>query len=157
MYISDFLPFDVVNGPGVRATLFVSGCTLQCKGCFNDKAKNFKNGKPFEEVKSEIFKALSNPDVCGLSILGGDPCEPKNIWDVTNLCRELKSIYPNKTIWVWTGRTIEELQSDPGKRYKELLETIDVLVDGRFEEDKADDSLRYRGSSNQKVINLKGN
>ena len=152
MNIANLIKCDMSNGPGMRVTVFVSGCTLNCPGCFNTEAKKFKFGKPYEEVESEIFSALAEPYIEGLSILGGDPCEKANIETVTKLCIKAKELFPNKTIWMWTGRTIEELKTN--SIYEKILETIDVLVDGPFVQDLHSAKLEYRGSSNQRVIPL---
>ena len=145
--------FDVMNGPGVRVSLFVSGCTLNCAGCFNTPAHNFKHGRLFtaHEV-SKILAMLDSDDMAGLSILGGDPCEPKNIAEVIQLCAVVKAEYPKKDIWLWTGRTLEELKAQTDPTYARLFELVDVIIDGRFIESAKNPDLRYRGSSNQRVL-----
>lgn len=150
MNIAKFLAFDTVNGPGIRASVFVSGCTLRCKGCFNTESQNFKYGDNYCTYKDKIIKTLDNPFIEGLSLLGGDPCELKNINTIIELCTEVKKLYPTKSIWMWTGRTIEELKSNP--IYTELYSLVDVIVDGRFIEELKDLNLQYRGSSNQRVL-----
>lgn len=152
MHIANVIKCDMSNGPGMRVTVFVSGCTLKCAGCFNTEAKHFKFGKPYEEMETEIFSALSEPYIQGLSILGGDPCEKANIKTVTDLVLKTRELFPGKDIWVWTGRTLETLNSDPDGLYDRLLGNIDVLVDGPFIQELHDPKLEYRGSSNQRVI-----
>lgn len=144
---------DVANGPGFRVSLFVSGCRNRCHGCFNNEAWDFDYGKPFTlESLLRLDNALEKPNIDGLSILGGDPFEPENIEMVTAICEYVRAWYGNsKTIWVWTGYDflVDGLIDLPIMKY------IDVLVDGRFEEDKKDLTLPYRGSWNQKVIDVK--
>lgn len=150
MYYSKIIYEDVVNGDGLRTTLFVSGCTLNCKGCHNKQSQNFRFGELYtEQTKNKIIESLNNEYVDGLSISGGDPLEPKNFKDVLELCKSIKELYPNKTIWLWTGRTIEEILDTDTKA---VLQYIDVLVDGRYIEEYKNSSLLYRGSSNQRVL-----
>lgn len=150
MYYSKINPLDIANGPGWRVSLFVSGCRNRCEGCFNPETWDFTYGQEFTwETVHEIERLVNDPNVEGLSILGGDPFEPENMEWVTTLCAYIKHNCPGKTIWVWTGYLWEHLQESPIMRY------IDVLVDGRFEEDKKDLRLKYRGSWNQRVIDIK--
>lgn len=141
---------DIANGPGCRVSLFVQGCSFNCPGCFNTVAKDFEGGKEFTEDTMQFFLELAEPShVSGLSILGGEPLHPRNRTDVLKLIREFKKVYPEKTVWLWTGYLIEEV-------FEDLLESdIDVVVDGKFVEELKDYRLKYRGSSNQRVINLK--
>lgn len=155
MHVANVIKCDMSNGPGMRVTVFVSGCTLKCVGCFNTEAKHFKFGKHYEEVESEIFSALADDYISGLSILGGDPCEKANIKTVTELVIKAKELFPNKPVWVWTGRLLEDLQNDPDGLYDQLLATVDVLIDGPFIQEQADKKLKYTGSKNQRIINLK--
>lgn len=151
-----FSKYDTANGPGVRVSIFVSGCTLHCKGCFNPESWDFKAGKPFDsEARRMLFKALENPYVKGLSILGGDPFEEGNLDAVTELVREFRKRFRNaKDLWIWSGRTKEKLESDPRKKF--ILEHCDVLVDGPFiEKLKLTKQGEFKGSSNQRVIQLK--
>ena len=144
-------PLDIANGPGVRVSLFVSGCRQHCPGCFNKETWDFNYGKEFTgSTLKELLNLIDNPHIKGLSILGGDPFEPENIEAVTEICHTLKFLRPNKDIWVWTGYDFIEdgLINLPIMRY------IDVLVDGRFEEGLKDLRLKYRGSSNQRVIDV---
>lgn len=158
---------DIANGPGVRVSLFVSGCTHHCKGCFNEEAWDFNYGNPYtDDIKDEILDALSPEYIEGLTILGGEPFELQNIKYVYELIKTVKEKYPNKTIWIYSGYTFDELmrRSIGFTGYniiKEDLYTLyvlllaDVLVDGEFIEDKKDITLKFRGSSNQRLIDLK--
>lgn len=141
--------FDIANGPGVRVSLFVSGCRNHCKGCFNSETWDFNYGKEFifETVK-EISDLLNDSNIRGLSILGGDPFEPENQECVKKLCEYVRKNNPGKDIWVWTGYKIENLLGNP------ILELIDILVDGPFIESRKDLRLKYRGSNNQRVIDV---
>lgn len=141
--------FDVTNGPGIRTTLFVSGCTHQCKDCFNTKQQDFNYGSPWtKQVEDDFISACLNPNIVGVSILGGEPMQ-QCIHTMTHLLERLKDEV-NKPVWVWTGYTFEELIDTP--RGTKMFNLIDVLIDGRFEADKKDLNLMYRGSSNQRVI-----
>jgi anaerobic ribonucleoside-triphosphate reductase activating protein len=140
--------FDTMNGPGIRVSLFVSGCTLNCKGCFNKEAQNFRAGQPFtEETLSKIIEALDNKYVEGISILGGDPMMKQNIKCITNLLHAINRIHPDKTVWMWTGKLLGELDSDN----RDALKYVDVLVDGPFIQELKDGG-QYRGSSNQRIL-----
>ena len=141
---------DVANGTGVRVSLFVSGCRNHCKGCFNKETWDFNYGEEFtSDTVNEILKLLEPTYIKGLSILGGDPFEPENIKTVLDLCRKVKKRYPLKDIWVYTGYFYEEFNKHP------IMNSIDVLVDGQFIEELKDISLRFRGSSNQRIIDVK--
>lgn len=141
---------DIANGPGVRVSLFVSGCRNHCKGCFNPETWDFNYGKPFTmRVIDEILEALAPEHIAGLTVLGGDPMEPENIIGVDALCRAVKEKYPDKTIWIYTGYVYERL-----KNVVNVMDYIDVLVDGPFIEGLKDISLRFRGSSNQRIIDI---
>lgn len=141
---------DIANGPGVRVSLFVQGCTFNCPGCFNTVARDFEGGTEFTEQTMELLLELAKPaHISGLSILGGEPLHFRNSAEVLKLARRFKKVYPEKTIWLWTGFSIEdvlELLVDSG---------IDVVVDGLFKEELKDLRLKYCGSSNQRVIDLK--
>ena len=141
---------DIANGPGCRVSIFVQGCSFNCPGCFNTVARDFEGGKEFTEDTMQLLLELAEPShVSGLSILGGEPLHPRNRTDVLKLARRFKEMYPEKTIWLWTGYLIEEV-------FEDLVESdIDVIVDGKFVEDLKDLRLKYRGSSNQRVIDLK--
>lgn len=140
---------DIANGPGCRVSLFVQGCSFNCPGCFNTTAKDFDSGKEFTDQTVELILQLADFNhISGLSLLGGEPLHPKNRDQVLELARKFKETYPDKTIWLWTGYLFEEivdLLSGSG---------IDVVVDGRFVEDLKDLRLMYRGSSNQRVIDV---
>lgn len=155
MYYADIKYPDVANGLGVRVSLFVSGCRRNCLECFNKDAQDFKYGKPFtnEEVKL-IGSKLSLPQVRGLTLLGGEPMEIENVIELLPLCEYLKSTYTNKDIWCYTGYTYEELLNRNNIVTKEILKYIDILVDGDYQKDKHDLSLKFRGSSNQRIIDV---
>ena len=149
---------DIANGPGVRVSLFVSGCTHHCPGCFNADTWDFDYGEPFTEETAREIEALMSPDfICGLSLLGGEPMEVQNQAVLLPLLRRLKTAYPTKTVWCYSGYTLEELLGDSRARCEhtdEMLSLIDVLVDGRFVLAKKDIRLRFRGSANQRLIDL---
>ena len=151
---------DTANGPGVRVSLFVSGCTHQCKGCFNPEAWDFNYGAPFTEVEEDaVIKALEPWFIRGLSLLGGEPFEPANQAALLPLLRKVRQAYPDKTIWCYTGYDFE--QDIVTERLgdwavtQEMLAYIDVLVDGEFKIDLKNPNLRFRGSENQRVIDVK--
>ena len=140
---------DIANGTGVRVSLFVSGCRNRCKGCFNPETWDFNYGEPFTlKTFFEIEDALDQKHIDGLTILGGDPFEPENIETVTAICRAVKTYCPGKTIWIYTGYLFEDFKDN------EIMRYIDVLVDGPFIESKKDISLQFRGSSNQRIIDV---
>lgn len=151
---------DISNGPGVRVSLFVSGCRHRCKGCFNSEAWDFNYGKPFTDaVADEIIANLSPGYINGLSLLGGEPFEPENAFCLLSFVRRVRQELPQKTIWCYTGFSFEkELLCGKTKNpdvSHGLLELIDVLVDGRFVEELKDVSLIFRGSSNQNIIDVR--
>ena len=141
---------DVANGPGVRVSLFVSGCNHHCKGCFNEIAWNFNYGNEFnEETINKILKDLDRDYIEGLSLLGGEPLEYANQKGLVELVKKVKEKFPNKNLWVWTGFLFDrDLQN------KEVLKYIDVLVDGQYVDELRDPRLKYNGSSNQRVIDV---
>ncbi len=150
---------DIANGPGVRVSLFVSGCTHSCKGCFNEIAWDFQYGKPFtQETVDSILKMLEPDYIKGLTLLGGEPFEPENQPAVLELLRQLKKKYPDKTVWAFSGylfdRDILSGRLGSWEITKEYLSHLDVLVDGPFILEKKDLSLRFRGSSNQRIIDV---
>ena len=151
--------FDIANGEGVRTTLFVSGCRRGCPGCFNSEAWDFSAGKTFtRETEIEILDSLSASYIDGLTLLGGEPMEPENQAGLLPFLRKVKESYPDKSIWCFTGELYEELL-DPQSRCscketQEILSLVDILVDGPFEQDKHDITLRFKGSSNQRIIDL---
>lgn len=150
---------DIANGPGVRVSLFVSGCTHHCKGCFNQEAWDFDFGEPFtQEVIGRILKMLEPAYVRGLTLLGGEPFEPENQKGIVTLLRQMKEKYPRKSVWAFSGYLFDKdiLSGRLGdwEITKEYLSYLDVLVDGRFVEEKKDLTLRFRGSSNQRLIDV---
>lgn len=160
MYYGEIKKFDVADGPGIRVTLFVSGCTNRCKNCFQPQTWDFCYGKPFtEEAAREIFEELEKPMVAGLTLLGGDPFEPKNQQALLPFLRQVRERFPGKNIWAFTGFVLDQELLKDGSYPRcdatdEMLSLIDVLVDGRYVEEKRDLSLRFRGSSNQRLIDL---
>lgn len=156
MNILELKQYDVANGPGIRASIWVSGCSNKCEGCWSKHTWNPNQGTPYKEISSKIDELISNPNIDGISILGGDPFywvinTPD--YEFLQLLNKIKSYKKDLTIWVWTGYTLEELKQNTYA--KECLEYIDVLIDGKFEQDKKDLTLKYRGSSNQRVLYLK--
>ena len=155
MKYAKILKADIANGTGFRVSLFVSGCGRNCKGCFNKIAQDPEYGQPFDEsVKKKIFNELDKEHCAGLSLLGGEPMSKfsDNRKQVIAFAKEVKEKYPEKDIWMWSGYTIEEISSDDSM--KDILKYIDVLVDGPFIEELKDISLKWKGSSNQRVIFL---
>lgn len=152
--------YDIANGEGVRVSLFVSGCTHQCKGCFNYEAWDFTYGKHFtSDTVNEIIEALEPSFINGLSLLGGEPFERPNQEVLLPFLHKVKEKYPQKNIWCYTGYTLEDdLLSESRARSEhtdEMLGLIDVLVDGEFKEELKDITLAFRGSSNQRIIDVK--
>lgn len=150
---------DIANGPGVRVSLFVSGCTHRCKGCFNAVAWDFDYGEPFTQAVIEKIMSMLRPaHIKGLTILGGEPFEPENQPPVLELLRRVRRELPDKSIWAFSGylfdRDILPGNLGPGEITREYLSYLDVLVDGPFVEEKKDLSLRFRGSSNQRLIDV---
>ena len=142
---------DVANCPGIRVSLFVSGCTHHCKGCFNAEAWSFTYGEPFtQQTVEEILLALQPAYIQGLSLLGGEPFEPENQPAVLDLVRQVRAAYPEKDIWAYSGYTLEQLQT----LAPELLAQITVLVDGPFVESQKDLRLAFRGSANQRILDV---
>lgn len=157
MHYSNIKTCDISNGPGVRVSLFVSGCTRHCKGCFNEDTWSFNNGKEFDSNDMDDILSYASADyVDGLSILGGEPFEPSNTLTVDAIIGIFKYTYSDKSIWIWSGFTYEELvsRSKTEPYVYDILDKCDVLVDGPFEEDKKDLLLRFRGSTNQRIIDL---
>lgn len=151
---------DIANGTGVRTSLFVSGCTHKCKGCFNSEAWDFNYGEPFtKEIEDKIIKSLDSDFIDGLSLLGGEPFEPENQKALYPFLKRVKEIYPNKDIWCYTGYLFDkELLNDSRAKTDitlDMLSLIDVLVDGRFIESQKNISLNFRGSENQRIILVK--
>ena len=159
MNYADIKIADVANGKGVRVSLFVSGCNHHCKGCFNSQAWDFNYGKEFTEKEiDKILNELDHPYVSGLSLLGGEPLEYQNQEVLLPLLKKVKERFPQKDIWCYTGYTFDKdivgnmFQNWP--QTKELISYIDVIVDGKFEEEKKDLKLKFRGSSNQRIIDV---
>lgn len=151
---------DIANGPGVRVSLFVSGCRHHCKGCFNAIAWDFDYGEPFtQETIDRILEMLAPEHIKGITLLGGEPFEPENQPAIVALLRQIKAKFPDKSIWAFSGYLFDEDilagKLGPWEITKEYISYIDVLVDGRFEEEKKDLSLRFRGSSNQRIIDVR--
>ena len=149
---------DIANGPGVRISLFVSGCTHHCKGCFNEVAWDFDYGQPFTEETICELLALLKPDyIKGLTLLGGEPFEPQNQGPIVELLRRVKAAYPEKSIWAFSGYLYEKITSHTLGNWavtQEFLSYLDVLVDGPFVEEKKNLALRFRGSENQRLIDM---
>ena len=160
MYFSEIKECDSANGPGVRVTVFVSGCTHHCNGCFNEMTWDFQYGREFtKEDMEKIIKLLEPSYIAGLTLLGGEPMEYVNQQGLLPLLRRVKEQYPDKTIWCYTGYLYDRdiLDNFCGKweETRELLSYLDVIVDGEFVEAQKDISLRFRGSSNQRIIDVK--
>ena len=151
---------DIADGPGVRVTLFVSGCRHHCKGCFNSETWNFQYGVPFtEETQDKILKLLEPGYIQGFTLLGGEPFEPENQAVLVHLLKKIRETYPQNDIWCYSGYLFVQDMQPVGSVYteytKEMLRQIDVLVDGEFVEAKKDLTLIFRGSSNQRLLRLK--
>lgn len=157
MNYSEIKYCDIANGPGVRTSLFVSGCRRHCKNCFNHMTWDFAYGRAFTaEVQEEILESLSPDYVDGLTLLGGEPFEPENQRGLLGLVQEVKKRFPKKSIWVFSGNTLEEILAEPVKCEvtQTFLSYLDVLVDGPFVQELYDIRLRFRGSSNQRILDL---
>ena len=158
MYYGKIKKCDIANGEGIRVSLFVSGCRNRCKGCFQPETWDFNYGNEFTDITAEeIFSAVNNPSVRGLTILGGEPMEPENQRDILPFLREFKARFPDKTVWIFTGNLYEELTGE-SRVYTtftdELLSLCDILVDGRFVEEEKSLGIRFRGSKNQRIIDM---
>lgn len=147
---------DIVDGPGIRVSIYVQGCHFHCKGCYNESTWSYMGGKEFTpQIFNHLMTLCGNEYICGLSILGGEPLCSENIKEVIKICKTFKQLYPNKTIWCWTGYLYQNISD------KEIFNYIDVLVDGPFclliraKDIKNHVDLTYRGSSNQRVIDIK--
>ncbi len=150
---------DIANGPGVRVSIFVSGCRHHCKGCFNEEAWDFNYGTEFtEETINEILEALKPNYITGLSLLGGEPFEKENQAALVELTNRVREVYPEKTIWAYSGflfdKQIRDKMCTMWEETPELLKNVDILVDGKFEEENKDPRLFFRGSSNQRIIDV---
>lgn len=151
---------SISNGIGFRTVLYVSGCSLRCKGCFNSETWDKNSGKKFgKRAKQELFESLNHPYVRGITFSGGHPLEPYNVNDIADLMKEIKICFPEKDIWVYTGMTMSEITSQDLQdlcvlgfyKYDKVLQYADVIVDGPFIESKKDITLKFRGSSNQNI------
>lgn len=159
MYYGNIKKYDIADGPGVRVSLFVSGCRHHCKGCFNAETWDFQYGQPYtQEVEEEILAALKPGYIEGLTLLGGEPFEPENQAELVKLLKKVRITYPDKNIWCYTGYLYDVDLIPGGKVYtevtEEMLSYIDTLVDGEFIEAEKDLSLQFRGSRNQRIIHL---
>lgn len=152
-------PTDVANGPGVRVSLFVSGCTHLCKGCFNFEAWDFSYGQPFTSAtQAELLELLARDYIAGLSLLGGEPLEPENQKALLPFLKIVKGRLPEKSIWCYSGYTFEyilDTMMNESPAVRELMGCLDVLVDGEFVEEQKDLNLRFRGSRNQRILDAK--
>ena len=151
---------DIANGTGCRTVLFVSGCRNACKGCFQPQTWDFGYGEPFDEkVQKEVLDSLAPDYITGITLLGGEPFEPENQKELVPFMRKVVAQYPNKNVWAFTGYIYDKDLLAGGRRHTEdtdeLLSMIDVLVDGPFQEEKKDITLKFRGSSNQRILDLK--
>ena len=160
MNYADIKKIDLANGEGVRVSVFVSGCNHHCKGCFNQCAWDFNYGKKFtEKEEQQIIDYMNHDYISGLSLLGGEPLEPKNQEGLLPLVKKVKEKFPDKNIWCYTGFDFEKdvvgKMAKNNETTRELLKYIDIIVDGKFEEDKKDLKLQFRGSSNQKIVDVK--
>lgn len=154
MRYSKIRKYDVSNGPGIRTTIFVTGCTHNCDECFNKELQNFNYGEVYDaSVENKIMEYMSDPMVVGINILGGEPLEQTMDDSLINLLMRIRNEYPNKTIWLWTGDVLEDILDDEKKM--KIVSYVDVLVDGPFLKDQRDIKLKYRGSRNQRVIDIR--
>ena len=141
---------DISNGPGVRVSIFMQGCSFNCKNCFNKDTHDFNGGKEFDDSTIErVLELCGNENIEGLSILGGEPMNPTNIEGTTKLAKAFKEKYPNKTVWSWSGYSFDNYLKD-----KEVVKYLDVLVDGQYNDDLRNPTLKWKGSENQRVINV---
>ncbi|OLQ85910.1 anaerobic ribonucleotide reductase-activating protein [Vibrio panuliri] len=150
MNYHQYYPIDVVNGPGTRVTLFVSGCVHQCRGCYNQSTWRLDGGHLFtQQLEDQIIADLNDQRIKrrGLSLSGGDPLHPANVADVLRIVKRVRNECPGKDIWLWSGYTLAELSAEQ----QQVVDLIDVLIDGKFEQDKRDLNLEWRGSSNQVI------
>ena len=141
---------DISNGPGVRVSIFMQGCSFHCKNCFNQETWDFEGGQEFtDDTINKVLELSNKPEVKGLSILGGEPMHPTNIEGTTKLAKAFKEKYPEKNIWAWSGFKYEDIKNN------DVFNYIDVLVDGQYKDELHDPTLKWRGSSNQRVIDIK--
>ena len=141
---------DISNGPGVRVSIFMQGCSFNCKNCFNKETHDFNGGKEFDDSTIErVLELCDNENIEGLSILGGEPMNPTNIEGTTKLAKAFKEKFPNKSVWSWSGYSFDNYLKD-----KEVVKYLDVLVDGQYNDDLRNPTLKWKGSENQRVINV---
>lgn len=141
---------DISDGPGVRVSIFMQGCAFNCKNCFNPETHDFEKGEEFtDETMNKVLSLCDSDHISGLSILGGEPMHPKNIEGTTKLAKEFKKKFPDKTLWAWSGFNFEKNLKD-----KEVMKYIDVLVDGQYIDEQRDPTLHWKGSANQRVIDV---
>ncbi len=160
MNYASIKPVDIANGTGIRVSLFVSGCTHRCKGCFNSEAWDFDYGQPYtEQTLDYILSCLDKSYIRGLSLLGGEPFDPHNQQTLIELLNLVRERFPEKDVWCYTGydfeRDLTGKFAEENEHTSELLGMIDILVDGRFVEKLKNPSLKFRGSSNQRIIDVK--
>ncbi len=142
---------DISNGKGIRVSIFMQGCTFNCKNCFNTETHDFNGGEEFtDDTIDRVLELCDNDNIDGLSILGGEPMHPKNIEGTTKLAKEFKEKFPNKDLWAWSGFKYDEYLKD-----KEVVKYLDVLVDGQYVDELHDPTLKWKGSANQRVIDVK--
>ena len=159
MHYGEIKPCDIANGIGVRVSIFVSGCTNRCKGCFNKQTWDFCYGEEYTRQTEDRLIELLRPDyISGLTLLGGEPFEPENQRELVKLTERVRRELPGKTVWCYSGFTYEQLKTD-GEHCRcevtdRLLDTLDVLVDGKFVEEKKNIRLKFRGSENQRIIDM---
>jgi anaerobic ribonucleoside-triphosphate reductase activating protein len=159
MNYADIKNYDIANGPGVRVSIFVSGCTHHCKGCFNKEAWDFNYGNIFDENReNEVLKALEPHYIKGLSLLGGEPFEPQNQKGLIPVLKKAKEKYPDKKVWAYSGYLFDkDIVDNMSKKYNqtnEMLKYVDFIVDGEFKEELKNPTLRFKGSSNQRIIDV---
>lgn len=160
MYYGEIKNSDIADGPGIRVSLFVSGCRNRCRGCFQPETWDFSFGQPYtEETEKKILELLKPPHVDGLTLLGGDPFEPENQGELLELLKKVRNLYPEKNVWAYTGYEFETLTAGmehPCCEYTaEMLSLVDVLVDGKYVEELKSIALQFRGSSNQRLIDVR--
>ena len=162
MRYAQITPFEICNGKGAGVSLFTQGCHFRCKGCFNQKTWDFDGGKEWtEEIKNKFFKLIDRPYIKRVSILGGEPLANENVSEVFNLIEEIKNKFPDKSIWLYTGYSLEDIIEPKNCKLNEIhllratiVKMCDVLVDGRYVDGLKDLTLKFRGSSNQRVIDV---
>lgn len=141
---------DIADGPGIRVSIFMQGCTFNCKNCFNPETHDFNGGKEFtDDTINRVLELCKNDTIDGLSILGGEPMHPNNIEATTKLAKAFKETYPNKSLWAWTGFQFDNYLKD-----KEVAKYLDVVVDGQYKDELHNPTLKWRGSENQRVIDV---